>query len=111
MYRIISLLHQHEDLQEVVFEYLQPVITYDETYNAKLMETLKIYLACNGSKQETAKRLYIVRQTLYHRIEKLEKLLGEDFMEPEKRLAIEFMIMAYEYLFMMKKSRAEFING
>ncbi|MCR8928307.1 PucR family transcriptional regulator ligand-binding domain-containing protein [Priestia megaterium] len=111
MYRIISLLHQHQDLQEVVFEYLQPVITYDETYNAKLMETLKIYLACNGSKQETAKRLYIVRQTLYHRIEKLEKLLGEDFMEPEKRLAIEFMIMAYEYLFMMKKSRAEFING
>jgi PucR family transcriptional regulator, purine catabolism regulatory protein len=63
-----------------------------------LMETLKIYLACNGSKKETAKKLFVVRQTLYHRIQKLETLLGSDFMNPEKRLAIEFMIKAYEYL-------------
>ncbi|TYR82500.1 PucR family transcriptional regulator [Priestia megaterium] len=111
MYRIISLVHEHQDLKEVVVEYLQPVIDYDEKFNAKLMETLKIYLACNGSKQETAKRLYVVRQTLYHRIEKLEKLLGSDFMEPEKRMAIEFMIMAYEYLFKMKKAEAVSVNG
>ncbi|MED4878824.1 helix-turn-helix domain-containing protein, partial [Anoxybacillus geothermalis] len=77
---------------------LDPVIQYDKKYNGKLMETLKVYLECNGSKKETAKRLFVVRQTLYHRIQKLEKLLGDDFMNPEKRLAIEFMIKAYEYL-------------
>ncbi|MBA2876080.1 PucR family transcriptional regulator [Thermaerobacillus caldiproteolyticus] len=98
MYRIISLIHKYSDLNEVVMEYLEPVIQYDKKYNGKLMETLKIYLACNGSKKETAKRLFVVRQTLYHRIQKLEKLLGDDFMNPEKRLAIEFMIKAYEYL-------------
>jgi purine catabolism regulator len=98
MYRIISLIHKYSDLREVVMEYLEPVIQYDKKYNGKLMETLKIYLACNGSKKETAKRLFVVRQTLYHRIQKLEKLLGDDFMSPEKRLAIEFMIKAYEYL-------------
>ncbi|HZG59193.1 MAG TPA: PucR family transcriptional regulator [Anoxybacillus sp.] len=98
MYRIISLIHKYSDLQEVVMEYLEPVIQYDKKYNGKLMETLKIYLACNGSKKETAKRLFVVRQTLYHRIQKLEKLLGDDFMSPEKRLAIEFMIKVYEYL-------------
>jgi PucR family transcriptional regulator, purine catabolism regulatory protein len=99
MYRVLSLIQHPKDLREVMMEYLEPVITYDQQHNGKLMETLKIYLECNGSKQETAKRLFVVRQTLYHRIEKLENLLGTDFMESKKRMAIEFMIMAYDYLF------------
>ncbi|MFT4412285.1 PucR family transcriptional regulator [Fredinandcohnia humi] len=103
IFRLISQLNRHIDLQEIVLEYLEPVITYDKKYNGKLMETLKTYLACNGSKQETAKRLYIVRQTLYHRIQKLEKLLGTDFMNHEKRLAIEFMILSFEFLVSSKQ--------
>jgi purine catabolism regulator len=98
LYRIISLINRHTDMQEIVMEYLEPVMEYDKKYNGKLMVTLKTYLACNGSKQETAKKLFVVRQTLYHRIEKIEKLLGSNFMNPEKRLAIEIMILAYEYL-------------
>lgn len=105
IFRLISLLHRHIDLQEIVLEYLAPIISYDRKYNAKLMDTLKTYLACNGSKQETAKRLYIVRQTLYHRIQKLEKLLGSDFMDHEKRLAIEFMIHAYDFLVSSKQMK------
>lgn len=102
IFRLISQLNRHLDLNEIVLEYLEPVINYDKKYNGKLMETLKTYLACNGSKQETAKRLYVVRQTLYHRIEKLEKLLGNDFMNHEKRLAIEFMLHSYEFLLSSK---------
>ncbi len=98
LFRIISLINKHIDLQEIVLEYLEPVIEYDKKYNGQLLETLKIYLTCNGSKQETAKRLFIVRQTLYHRIDKLELLLGSDFMKSEKRLAIELMILAHDYL-------------
>ncbi|MDV2686533.1 PucR family transcriptional regulator ligand-binding domain-containing protein [Alkalihalophilus lindianensis] len=98
LYRILSVIHQHANLDEIVSDYLAPVIEYDQRYNGQLLETLKAYLACSGSKQETAKRLFIVRQTLYHRIEKLEKILGTDFMEAEKRLALEFMLLAKDYL-------------
>lgn len=106
IFRLISLLNRHVDLYEIVMEYLEPVISHDKKYNGKLLETLKTYLACSGSKQETAKRLYIVRQTLYHRIQKLEKLLGSDFMENEKRLAIEFMIHAYDFLVSSKQIKS-----
>ncbi|WP_154657976.1 PucR family transcriptional regulator [Fictibacillus gelatini] len=97
MYRVIARLPASE-LEEMISDYLQPIIENDKKNNSNLMETLKAYLACNGSKQETATSLFIVRQTLYHRIKKLEELLGKDFMEPEKRQALEFAIMAYEYL-------------
>ena len=98
LYRLISQINKHIDLQELVQEYLHPVLQYDQKYNGKLLETLKVYLECNGSKQETSNRLFIVRQTLYHRLQKLENLLGTDFMDHEKRVAIEFMILANDYL-------------
>ena len=79
MYRMISLINKHGNLEETVHEYLGPVIEYDKRNNGELMPTLKTYLACNGSKQETSKQLFIVRQTLYHRLEKLERLLGAKF--------------------------------
>ena len=66
--------------------------------DSNLFETLCVYLECGGSKKETADRLFIVRQTLYHRIEKLELLLGEDFMAPSNRLALEVAIMASRLL-------------
>lgn len=98
IYRMIAHLHNTGKLYEFVMDYLEPVIQYDRTRQGNMLQTLKTFLACNGSKQETAARLFIVRQTLYHRLEKLEDLLGSDFMTPEKRLAIEFAVLAYDYL-------------
>ncbi|MCF6408989.1 PucR family transcriptional regulator [Pseudalkalibacillus salsuginis] len=99
MYRVISLVKSQNEFQHMITEYLSPVIEYDKQFNGKLLHTLKAYLACNGSKKETAEQLFIVRQTLYYRLEKLERLLGEDFMSnSEKRMAIEFMLFAHNYL-------------
>ncbi|SFC70545.1 purine catabolism regulatory protein [Bacillus sp. OV322] len=104
MHRILSLVKQHSNLEETVNEYLEPVLNYDRRNNGELLRTLKTYLACSGSKQETSSRLFIVRQTLYHRLEKLEKLLGQNFMKSEKRLELEFMVLAHEYLTSSKKN-------
>lgn len=98
MFRMLTLLKEQGNLEETVYEYLEPVIEYDKSYNGELLTTLKTYLACNASKQETSKKLFIVRQTLYHRIEKLETILGGDFMQSGKRLELEFMLVAYDYL-------------
>ncbi len=97
IYRLFDAVSD-EELEGFVMDYLKPVIDYDRQRNGELMQTLYTYLACNGSKRETAEKLFVVRQTLYHRIQKLEELLGSDFMSPEKRLAIEFAVHAYHYL-------------
>lgn len=103
LYRMLTLLKNQGNLEETVYEYLEPVIEYDRKYNCELLSTLKVYMECNGSKQETSKRLFIVRQTLYHRIEKLEAILGGNFMNSKKRLELEFMLVAYDYLTTHKK--------
>lgn len=98
IYRIISLVEKVSKLDDFITEYLAPVIQYDKEHHTELMKTLQVYFNSNGSKQKTAESLFIVRQTLYLRIEKLEHLLGEDFMDAEKRLAIEFALCAYNYI-------------
>lgn len=97
IYRLMHALSKDE-LRRFVRDYLQPVIDYDRQKGGELLQTLATYLACRGSKQETAEKLFVVRQTLYHRLQKLEELLGSDFMAPEKRLALEFAVHAYQYL-------------
>ena len=98
LFRLIYQLQKNTNLQDMVDEYLQPIVEFDAKNNGQLLETLEVYLQTNGSKQETAKRLFIVRQTLYHRIRKIESLIGEDFMDGEKRLAFEFMLLARKFI-------------
>ncbi|WP_168413212.1 PucR family transcriptional regulator [Bacillus salacetis] len=98
LYRLIANIHGNINLLEMVRECFAPLLEYDKAHSGSLLITLKVYLDCQGSKQETAKQLYIVRQTLYHRLKKIEELLGKDFMQPEKRVAIEFLLHAYDYL-------------
>ena len=85
------------------------MLEFDQKLNSNLFETLRVYLECSGSKKETSDRLFIVRQTLYHRLDRLETLLGKDFMEPANRLAIETAIKAYE-LVIGKTQQNDYVN-
>lgn len=96
IYRLLLLLKKSGHLETYINEYLGTVLEFDQKLNSNLFETLRVYLECSGSKKETSDRLFIVRQTLYHRLDRLETLLGKDFMEPANRLAIETAIKAYE---------------
>ncbi|MDC3424415.1 PucR family transcriptional regulator [Aquibacillus sp. 3ASR75-11] len=98
IYRYLYLLDESNNLQNLVSDYLGSILEFDANNNSQMFETLKIFLEVNGSKKEAASRLFIVRQTLYHRLNKLYELLGEDFMQPEKRLVIELAVYTYAFL-------------
>lgn len=62
-----------------------------------------MYLQCHGLKKETAEKLFIVRQTLYHRLEKIEQIIGSDFMNYENRLCLEMMLLMTKQTFVGTK--------
>lgn len=97
IFRLVLAANEQGVLLEFISDYIGPVLLHDQQTNGELLKTLKIYLQCKGAKKETAERLYIVRQTLYHRLDKVYKLIGNDFMDTYKRQAIEVAISAYEY--------------
>lgn len=85
-------------LQSFVQDHLGELIQYDQEHELQLMVTLKAYMNAFGSKLETAKVLYIHRQTLYNRLDKLDELLGEDWLTPHRRTSIEMALLAHDML-------------
>lgn len=98
VYQLLAGLNDGKTLQHFVRQHLGPLIDHDETRGSELLLTLKALLDCDGSKQAAAQRLFIVRQSLYYRLEKIAELLGEDYMTPEKRLALGVALRAYQLL-------------
>src|SRR5699024_3893514 len=93
------LLNQSpQHLEIYVTNYLQTLFSYDEQTNSELATTLEVYLNCNLSKTETSERLFIVRQSLYHHLSKIEDLLGNHYLEKDYRLALETAFKAKQLL-------------
>lgn len=98
IYRLIEQMKDRDELNDIVNDYIGPLLSYDQKKGTELLSTLQIYLKNLGSKNETARELFIVRQTLYHRLDRIKLLIGEDYMDPKKRVMIEFAIYTLGYL-------------
>jgi len=99
LHQLVLQMQKNKAIMDVAKKCLEPLYEYDIKNNGKLIDTLQVYLQCNCQKNETAEKLFIVRQTLYHRLSKIESLIGSDYMLPPKRLAVELMLLATQYNF------------
>ena len=57
---------------------LGPLISYDERHRAELLPTLREFLACSGSWNHCAARMYVHVNTVRYRIRRIEELTGRD---------------------------------
>ena len=57
-----------------------------------LVETLETYLDAAGSVQETAARLRLHRQSLYYRLERIERLASTNLRDGNERLALHLAL-------------------
>lgn len=62
------------------------------------LQTLFVYLENNCNIAETAKQLYVHRNTVLYRIEKCEELLDCSLKNPEKNLLLRLMLRASEFI-------------
>ncbi|MCA0171365.1 PucR family transcriptional regulator [Bacillus sp. RAR_GA_16] len=96
--RLILMDDKANSLEELIRDYLGEVIQYDEENDTELLDTLRVYLENYGSKKDTAEKLFVVRQTLYHRMLKLEEILGDNFIQSDRRLGLEMAMLGYTYI-------------
>ncbi|WP_309230942.1 PucR family transcriptional regulator [Nocardia sp. SYP-A9097] len=65
---------------------LGPVVDYDRKTGAGLLETLEVYLGCEGSWRQAADRMHLHLNTVRYRIGRIEELTGRDLGHMEDRL-------------------------
>jgi hypothetical protein len=57
---------------------LGPLLAYDERHRAELLPTLQEFLACSGSWNACAAKMYVHVNTVRYRIRRIEELTGRD---------------------------------
>lgn len=78
IYHLLSSNLTNEKMLEIYSETLGPITGIDKGTDNELLKTLITYLDCSLNVSQSAKELFIHRNTMFYRIEQLQKLLGMD---------------------------------
>ncbi|WP_162463278.1 PucR family transcriptional regulator [Paenibacillus psychroresistens] len=83
--------------QEVMSSYcdyfLYPLLQKDEDYITEMLRTLEAYFASNGQINDAAKELYIHRNTVLYRLEKIGEILHIDLKNTNHLLQLKLVLM------------------
>jgi purine catabolism regulator len=76
---------------------LEPIFGKDKIMDQELVQTLEVFMAYDGSIIETSRHLFIHRNTVSYRLEKIGDLLQLDFkkMNDLLRLKLAFLFRSY----------------
>ncbi|MEA4894174.1 MAG: PucR family transcriptional regulator ligand-binding domain-containing protein [Oscillospiraceae bacterium] len=86
IYHLLEMVNNKELLGDFYNGYLHILINYDQKNNTELLRTLEQYLACNSNIAETAKLLYIHRNTVLNRLSKIRELMDSDLSNSRELL-------------------------
>jgi purine catabolism regulator len=80
---LILRLRDTAELSRFVDAELGPLLEHDASRSLRLLPTLRAYVEFGRNKSAAAKALHLERRSLYHRLEKIEALLGRDLQDVE----------------------------
>jgi GAF domain-containing protein len=95
--RVLALLFREggeAQLRRFVEATLGGVLEHDRRHRGRLTVTLDAYLAAGCSPTRAAAALHLHVNTLYYRLERLRRLLGEDFAAPRRQLDLQVALLA-----------------
>lgn len=92
VYRLLMPLHGSGELRRFYHEILGTLVEYDAKHSGELVRTLEAFFACDGNLQRTADTLYLHRNTLAYRIERIEDISGLSLHDPDDRLCLQLAL-------------------
>ncbi|GEM_PF-6056895 len=93
-------MNQHLDTDDIIYLCPPGILTltrYDQTYSSDLRDVLFHYLIFDRSIADTAKVMYMHRNTVINKLNKIKDLLNYDFEDPYYRFHLLFSCMLIRY--------------
>ena len=95
VYRYLYKIARMDDLRDVYQDQIARIDSYDRRKNTDLLDTLETYLECAGNLTKTSERLFVHRNTLIQRLERLQSLCDIDLQERSNWLTLQVAIKVY----------------
>jgi len=92
IYRLLFHLHGTPELSSFYEETLQKVVEHDERHGSELVPTLKAFFANHGNLSKTAESLYLHRNTVSYRLQRIEELTGLQLDDEDDRFQLQLAL-------------------
>lgn len=79
--RLLTSASSRAEIKDYCYSTLMPLIDSDRQHNTEYIKTLDTYLHCNCNLVKAAETMFIHRNTIVYRIEKIRSLLEIDFSD------------------------------
>ncbi|MFJ5997873.1 helix-turn-helix domain-containing protein [Streptomyces sp. NPDC092370] len=86
------LLAGDRDIPGFVDRTIGPVVAYDRRRGTELLRTLDAYFACGMSPARTKDELHVHVNTVAQRLDRVGRLLGDDWQSPARALEIQLAL-------------------
>ncbi|MFI1882033.1 helix-turn-helix domain-containing protein [Streptomyces althioticus] len=86
------LLAGERDIAGFVDRTIGKVVAYDERRGTELLRTLDAYFACGMSPARTKDELHVHVNTVAQRLDRVGRLLGDDWQSPQRALEIQLAL-------------------
>ncbi|MET8945132.1 GAF domain-containing protein [Streptomyces sp. NPDC004542] len=91
------LLGGERDVTGFVERTIGPLVAYDERRGTELLRTLDAYFTCGMSPARTKDELHVHVNTVAQRLERVGRLLGEDWQDPARALEIQLALRLHRF--------------
>lgn len=98
-YMIYHLLYEisgHPTLSKLYKNTILRLKKYDSENNSELLKTLEVLIECDFSISQTSDKMFIHRNTLYKRVNKINDILESDIDKSENRLILQIALKLNE---------------
>jgi purine catabolism regulator len=92
IYQLLTQLEDMPVMQRFCMEIMDPLVDYDAQHRSSLVQTIGAYFDHHGNISQTAEALYIHRNTLLYRLERIQELTGQSLDEADMRLALHLAL-------------------
>ncbi|MHB1004595.1 MAG: helix-turn-helix domain-containing protein [Chloroflexota bacterium] len=92
IYRLLLPLVGSGELRSFSQEVLGRLQDYDAKHSGELIRTLEVFFAGDGNLQRAADNLFLHRNTLAYRLERIEEIAGVSLRDPDDRLCLQLAL-------------------
>lgn len=98
LYQLFYDINNKTLLENFVHNILYNLIAYDKKYNTNLIQTLEVYLNKNCNLNQTAETLFIHRNTIKYRLQRIEEITNTSLDDAFTRLNFFNAILIKKFL-------------
>ncbi|MBP2638743.1 MAG: transcriptional regulator, CdaR [Firmicutes bacterium] len=97
-YKVLFNVKDRKELEDFRNEILNTLLEHDQRHGAELVTTLTIFLEENENFNRVSERMFIHRNTIKYRLQKIDELSGRSLVDPKERMLLYFATIVHKFL-------------